>query len=252
MELSETSCQKILEWAEELLDRQRGKADGTLPDEGTPLKELELAPIVKAFQARLRQENPSLDVEVSFMNVMTDLLSRKSAKLVPEDRESAATDEDEIAPDELLHQLMEFRRYREAAMHLTQRAEDMRRRHSRLPPEIQRWENAFREVEGTDLTDLVSALEELLASDVAYAETIPRETVSVSECMERIRTVLEGSSGSVQFADLFPSRGGRQLFVGIFVALLELIRTSEVRVRQEDRFGEIMVYRNQSKDDEVT
>ncbi len=191
------------------------------------------------------EEESGMDQKADLIRILADLLDKKSAALVHEDGEEERTpaEEEEERSEELFQHLLEFSRYREVARELDRRAERMRQSHARIPPEVMEWERVLADIEGADLGELVAALEGLLSREnETEPETIPRERVTVEGCMRRIRGILGTSSGRVNFADLFPRGGGRSLFVGTFIALLELIRRREIRVAQRDRFGDIQVF----------
>ncbi|MFO8061229.1 MAG: segregation/condensation protein A [Bacillota bacterium] len=223
---------------------EAAEAADEMGDEEQYLKELPVSNFVRDFVSACYEEEVDLSVQVDFAHAAADLLQRKGRMLAPvsgsEDEEEEL--EYEGGPEVLLAQLMEYRRYQEVAQDLSRRAEDMQKQFPRLPPEIREWEESLADIEGADLSDLVSALEKLLIDDVAEVRTIAREQVSVSECMNTIRRELTEAGGAVEFGRIFPVRRGRTLVVVTFVALLELIRAREMRVAQTERFGPIMVY----------
>ncbi|MFW5896877.1 MAG: segregation and condensation protein A [Bacillota bacterium] len=207
--------------------------------------ELEIYPWVREAEEILSSNDDSLlDGEAELLRLLSELTDKKSAALVSDESPADSFDiEEEERSEELFRHLVEFSRYREVAQELDRRAEQMRRTHPRIPPEVIEWERALADIEGADLEDLVGALEQLLAREVEpEGETISREQITISACMRRIRGILEISKGRVNFADLFPRGGGRSLYVGTFIALLEMIRSGEVTVAQRDRFGDIQVY----------
>ncbi len=208
---------------------------------------LNLSDLVDEASCLLEQDQgPGLDVEAHLLRLLADLVDKKSAGLLSEDSdETDVEQQEEERSEELFRHLMEFSRYREVARELDKRAQEMRDSHSRIPPEIVEWERVLADIEGADLGELVGALERLLAREAREEPaTIPRERVTVAECVRRIKGILKVSRGRVNFGDLFPRGGGRSLFVGTFIALLELIRGGEVTVSQRDRFGDIQVFSN--------
>ncbi len=230
--------------SESMLSRLREAVDvaDDAEDEDSHLKDQRVLDLIMPFLDVCSEEEVDLGVQVDFAHVASDLLKKKMQALVPPGRE----DEEDIdyggEPERLLVQLMEYRRYQEVAADLSQRARNMKRQFPRLPPEIQEWEESLADIEGADLSDLVSALEKLLVDDVTEVQIIAREQVSVSECTRAIRRELAEAGGALEFGRIFPLRSGRALVVVTFVALLELIRAGEVRVAQGERFGPIMVY----------
>ncbi len=206
---------------------------------------LELLPWVRRVTEFTESPDPpDIEEEAELVRLLADLVDKKSAGLVPEEAEDRSPEaEEEERSEELFRHLMEFSRYREVARELDRKAEEMRRTHPRIPPEIAEWERVLADIDGADLGELVGALERLLSREAEEEiETIPRDRVSVTDCARRIRGIMKTARGRVNFADLFPRGGGRSLFVGTFIALLELIRSGEVTVAQRDRFGDIQVF----------
>src|SRR5438445_547513 len=94
-------------------------------------------------------------------------------------------------------------------------------------------------VRDASLADLLDALRDVLVRiRPPRAHDIPREGLSIRECVSRIL------AGFVlgprrEFASLFGPDADRAEVIVIFLALLELIRLRVVRARQAERFGAI-------------
>ncbi len=191
-----------------------------------------------------------LDVQAEFLQLASRVVLNKSRMLVPRRSERQESDEEseEQRSQEMLRHLVQYRRYREVTEELSRRAEKMRKRHPRFPPEIRQWEDALADIEGADLSDLVRALEQVLAESEDQPQMIQREQITVSDCMESLRNKLSRADGSLSFDDIFPSGAGRRVVVVTFVALLEMIRKGEIRVAQKQRFGEITVFSSADSD----
>gem|GEM_PF-4910393 len=206
--------------------------------------EVEISDAVEDFVSRAPVDEPSLEVRMEFLEAASELLQKKARSFVrtPEEEEDPDEMEDAERSERLLEHLLEYRRYQMVAERLQEQAQEMGRRHSRVPPEIAEWEEALADIEGADLSDLVSALEGILAEDLSEVQTIERETITVSQCMEDIRDKLLSTDGPVEFASIFPLHLGRERVVVTFVALLEMIRRREVEVAQSERFGPILLW----------
>ena len=212
-------------------------------DEPLETSGTEIAPLIEAFvQSDDTSDSYTLETEAEFLDVASEVTLKKARHLIPQREESEDDSEEQEEAQELLRHLVEYRRYREVTDELSRRAEKMSKSHPRFPPEIREWEDALADVEGAQLTDLVKALESLLEEDSPQTQTIERETITVADCMSSLRKKLQSADGPLDFADIFPVRAGRRIIVVTFVALLELIRSGEVQVAQNNEFGDITVH----------
>ena len=69
---------------------------------------------------------------------------------------------------------------------------------------------------------------------------IVHDEVTIAERMVDIRRLVSAGE-TVAFANLFPSDASRFFLVVTFLALLELVRLGEVRARQKELFGPLVL-----------
>ncbi len=99
-----------------------------------------------------------------------------------------------------------------------------------------RAEEPIREVE---LWDLVSAFGRIIRENVATRPSnIVYDDTPIHTHMERIHARLI-ERGHLAFSDLFDAGMHKSKLIGVFLAVLELVRHHRVRVEQNDLFGEI-------------
>ena len=206
------------------------------------LLELELAEIVIAYVEHL-EEAGELDLEsaTEFLVLIAALLELKSRLLLP-----SADDEElplarEEAADELLARLLEYRRYRDAAAHLTELFADGRRyvyRSAPLPVELRRVaiDSAAQAYE-PDV--LAVAIGDLLRVPPAPDTSHIRPTVSLERRLRIVRALLGGRS-SFDFDEEFGEEDRLTQAVTLF-ALLEMYRRGEATWEQKQTFGPIKV-----------
>jgi len=184
-----------------------------------------------------------LDNLGDFLLMASYLLNLKSHLLLPRPAAELATDEAvEIDPrEELVQRLLDYKRYKEAALTLGQRQEG----------ELARifYRNAGDELLGpeeivADMGALLKAyralLRELKEEEPNYE--IRLEEISVEDKMEEIMSRLGESAGGMIFQDLFVGIRYRREAYALFLALLELLRLQRVAARQGAVFGNIMIY----------
>jgi segregation and condensation protein A len=181
----------------------------------------------------------NLDNAGEYLVMAATLTFIKSRMLLP----STPGDDDELEDDprsELVQQLLEYQRYREAAGHLASRP--LLTRDVFAAPGEQPERGAGDEgprVRDATLGDLLEALRTVLERRVQPgAHEIVRPLRSVAECVHVILSRF-ALADEVDFAELFEPDAGRADVIVIFLALLELVRLRVVRARQDERFGAI-------------
>jgi segregation and condensation protein A len=183
----------------------------------------------------------ALDLTIAgeFLVMAATLMYIKSRMLLP----ASIEDEEEEGEDpraELVQRLVEYKRFKEAALHLSHQALLGRDVFIRPAQEI---EAEVGEIEA-DLFHLIDALRELLKHqkvDTFHEVTVERITLreKIRELYER----LQGVGEAVPFSELFAPLASRVELIITFLALLELIRSGMVRAYQRDVFGPLWVTR---------
>ena len=211
--------------------------------EGVNLAEVELGEIVVAYIEHLEEEG-ELDLEAAteFLVLIAALLELKSRLLLPHEEDAEAGDlRPEEAAEELLARMLEYRRYRDAGVHLGDLFAKGRRylyRRAPLPPELRRVSlAAARPV--YDGERLAQAIGELLRIPAAPDTSHIRPTVSLERRLGVLRDAL-GRRGELDFDRLFGEEDRLTQAVTIF-ALLELHKRGEATWDQKDLFGPITI-----------
>jgi segregation and condensation protein A len=209
--------------------------------------ELRIAEITGEY-LRMLGTMADLNIEVSgeFLVLASTLCLIKSRLLLPAsevevDEEEA---EDELDPqEELARRLAEFRVFREAAGAL-QEAQQLRQkiylRAEGVDPELHSGPIVLEDV---SVFDLVSVFQDLLsraAADPVFH--VPREKVTVRECLHDIIAALEAApDAALTFYELVSFPTTRLIIIMTFMAVLELIRRRRILVKQDRVRGEITV-----------
>ena len=181
---------------------------------------------------------PVIDVERAgeFLVMAATLMELKSKMLLPRSEESVGQDED--PRQELVRQLIEYKRFKDAAALLDQQAEKQASRLPRqpLPPTTPTGPAPLRPVE---LWDLVSAFGRLLRETLALQpqqisiDQTPLQ-VYMDDVLERLR-----HEGRLPLSALFTPPRTRARLVGFFLAILELTRSFRIGAEQDEQFGDI-------------
>ena len=181
----------------------------------------------------------NLNIAGEFLVMASRLMEIKAKMLVPQTEEEGEEEEDPRL--ELVRQLIEYKRFKEAAGKLKDLAAERAVRFSR-PGEV--WEKEAPEqpaLHGVAIWDLVNAFQKILAqTSIVGDRTIVYDDVPIEVYMQRIMDTLR-KFRQVSFFSLFPREAQKAVIVNIFLALLELIRLGKIRAEQERDFDDITI-----------
>ena len=180
----------------------------------------------------------NIDLAGEFVLMAANLLYIKSRSLLPLDQQPPDEEADEDDPRwELIRQLIEYKKFKEAAELLNSRALEQENIFARAAVDGPEGPLRLGEV---GIFQLISAFQNVIKRIEAREELqeIFGENFTVSDKIETILArVSEGMA--LKFSELFAHMASRVEIVVTFLALLELIRLKQVRVSQSDAFGEI-------------
>lgn len=184
----------------------------------------------------------NLDGAGEYLVMAATLMLIKSRMLLPGDPD-AEQDAEEDPRAELVQQLLEYQRYREAALALADRpvlGRDVFRGPGEPPPPAS-GDDHEPPVRDASLGELLEALRAVLERARApRPHPILRPGISVAECVQRVLARF-ALADELAFQELFDADVTRTEVVVTFLALLELIRLRVVRAVQHELFGTIRV-----------
>ncbi len=174
------------------------------------------------------------------------LLELKTRMLLPSPAmEDAGDGEFDGDPrGELIRQLLEYKAFKDAAIELSDAASLQSQKYPRKPaqPEVDHAEVDLEDVQVWDLLDAFGRLMEQIGQaeathDVIYDDTpIELHAADVIDMLKR--------EGPLDFERVFSGRTSRSEIVGLFMALLELVRQRQILTRQSTNFGQICIELN--------
>jgi segregation and condensation protein A len=182
---------------------------------------------------RVMQE---MDIAVAgdFLVMAATLIELKTKMLLPRDPLAPAEEEDDPRSD-LVNQLLEYQKYKAAAQMLWSRATVEQAVFKRA--ELETDKNNPEVAVG--LFDLLKVFQEILnRHKEEVLMEIQREEISMAEMLERLRNMVM-SAGELNLRVFFERARSRRELVLAFLSVLELVRTSEVKLFQRETFGDI-------------
>ena len=184
----------------------------------------------------------NIDLAGEFVAMAANLIYLKSRSLLPVDQQPPEEDAQEDDPRwELIRQLIEYKKFKEAAAQLHLRELEQERIFAREEGSSPPAQGLLRLGE-VGIFQLINAFQNVIKRVEARQDLqeIPGERFSVSEKIETILQRVE-AGGRIPFSDLFGAIVSRLEVVVTFIALLELIRLKQVRAIQKNIFDEIEI-----------
>jgi len=205
-----------------------------------------IARIAEEFVAYLEPlEILAIDQVGEFVELASVLLEIKARALVPRPEEQP-DDPVETVREDLVRRLLEYKQYRDAAVMLEDRARHWELRFQRQAGEepAPRGQPAEVTIGDVQVWDLVGALGRVLRRrEARKPRQIIHDDTPIEVHIERVEAAVR-DQGTVAFTTLFEEPAGgdgmpRARVVGIFLAVLELVRRGRLATRQDRLFDEI-------------
>ncbi len=185
---------------------------------------------------RVMQE---MDIAVAseFLMMAAQLIEIKSKMLLPSDPLAVGESEEEEDPRrELIERLLEHQKFKAAAQMLWSRAtvEQATYQRALLVTDKQNPEVS------ANVFDLLKVFQEILTrkTEEVLLE-IERDEITMTEMLDRLRNMVQ-SAGELSLRVFFETLQTRRELVLAFLSVLELVRTTEIRLFQQQTFGEII------------
>lgn len=199
-----------------------------------------------------------LDVASDFVLVASTLLDMKAASLVPQDKQSFSSHDDDEEDDELeglsadevrevlVARLIAYKQFRTAAAALGARMESQARMHPRTAgPDAEFLGIMPDYLEGVTLRGLAVMCADLDSRREGFlleAEHIAPKRLPFALTVASIDRVT-AIRGHVSFSELLDGQTSAEQVVVTFLAILQLFKLGSIRVEQDDNFGPIEIDR---------
>lgn len=189
------------------------------------------------------QEKMNLEVASEYLVLASELIEIKSKLLLPSFKEDEeADDEVEDPREDLVKRLLEYQAYKEITKILHEKEQIRSMVYTKIPENYSNYCDGTVEVKVEyEVEDLVNALKNYLArkKDSKPLNTkVTINEISVSSRRHDIRNILKNKR-RVNFFDLFPIVS-KEYIVATFLAVLEMAKSKELVIKQDESFGEII------------
>jgi len=182
----------------------------------------------------------NLDLAGEYLLMASTLLHIKSRMLLPKSSEGEE-EEEEDPRAELVRRLLEYQKYKNAALEMEKRPLLDRDVFIRLTPAEPEEEPEEERIE-VNLFELLEAFRQVL--ERVKPETVHEvilEHMSVESKIQEILALLGKENRSMVFHRLFPEQASRRVVVITLLAILELVKMKRIRIFQLAAFETIRI-----------
>ncbi len=191
----------------------------------------------------------NLEVAGEFLVMAATLLQIKSRKLLPVAVKEDESQEDLDPYQELVRQLLDYKRFKEVAKALELKETEQQKVFTRPAQKIERVGDEEYVIEAS-LFELLDAFKHVLKASQITVREIIHEEVKIEERVRIIREKLTEKE-SLTFEEIFTPESTRMEMVVTFLAMLELIRMKEIRILQTRLFDKIRIFKNKTAAEEM-
>ncbi len=184
----------------------------------------------------------SLEIAGDFIVMAATLMVIKSRLLLPDEERGPVEEDDEDDPRwDLVRQLVEYKKFKDAAGFLGQLEEIQENVFSREGEHVELGARPEIGMSDVSIFDLISALNQAL--DRAPKEELNEifaEQYTVSDKVDYLLNATKNGK-PMTLGRLFRGMRSRQEIVCTFLAMLELMKMNRLAARQDGHFGEIVI-----------
>ena len=189
-----------------------------------------------------KMEDMNLNVASSYLVMASELLEIKSKMLIPRNEEEQ-TEEEEDNKQALIDRLIEYQRYKDLTNDFKKLEEDRKNIYSFLPKNLRDYSDDIGTIPNSDvgLDDLVNAFKKFLERkelEKPLSTKVTKKEISLEERTKEVKKILK-LKRRVNFIELFDVVT-KEYVVVTFLTILEMCRKNEIKLTQDNQFGEIM------------
>jgi segregation and condensation protein A len=190
--------------------------------------------------AQLSERDP--DSLADFLVIAAKLLLIKSRVLLPQPSSPSVTDEEDVGED-LVRQLIEYKKFKEAARWLQELDDQGLRSYIRLAgtPPLE----PTVDLGDVTLDDLLATVREILAIKPpapSVNNSVPPVIITIANQMDLIEKAT-ASKRTVSFRRILEQSATRLEIIVTLLALLEMVKQLRVTMQQDLTFGDILIVR---------
>ncbi|GIN89496.1 segregation and condensation protein A [Siminovitchia terrae] len=189
-----------------------------------------------------------LDQASEYLVMSATLLSIKSKMLLPKNEEVQEDEtvyEEEDPRTELVEQLIEYKRFKEAAMLFRQKESVRSEIFTKPPSDLSHFADELPKLQpsGVTIYDMIGAFNKLLRRKrirQPLSAKVARPRITIQQRMDELLEIIEKSDTKLSFSSFFHILD-REFIILTFLAMLELMKSNAIIVWQSQNFEEIYI-----------
>ena len=187
-------------------------------------------------------ERLNLDIASSYLVMASELIEMKSKLLLPRQEENEENEEED-PKTQLVNRLIEYQKYKDLTEDFKELESERKQIYTRLPESLKEYSDNDKIINNSDVTldDLLLAFQKFLERkklEMPLHTKVTKKEMSVEERTVSIRSILK-TKKKVNFLELFDVLN-KEYVVVTFLAILEMARKNELKISQEEEYGDII------------
>jgi len=209
--------------------------------------DIPVAKITEQYMHYIHQmQQLELNIAGEYLVMAATLLAIKSKMLLPkQELQTEETEFHEDPRDELMERLIEYQKFKEAALELKEKEGQAVYTRNPIPAPERPEKQPEPAVQDGDLYDLIGALGRMLErknwEKPSFAK-VSRSEVPIRQCMQDIVRKLEAAPEGLLFDALF-DHPSKSHIVSTFLALLELMKEQTIRCEQKQQLDALRIFK---------
>jgi len=210
--------------------------------------DIPMAEITKQYMDYIHtMQRLELNIASEYLVMAATLVAIKSEMLLPKPEVDPDTEEYMEDPrEELMQRLIEYRKYKEAAVKLKKKEREANQIFTRPPVLHDQAQSSKPPIERGDISiyDMLGALGKMFERkkwNAPLDAKVERSEIPIEKRMEDILQTVKDSEKGVAFDHLFPYPTKSHIVV-TFIAILELIKVNQIYCRQAKHFDTLYLY----------
>ena len=193
-----------------------------------------------------KMEQMDLDIASSYLVMASELIEMKSKLLLPRVEEESE-EEEEDPKEQLVNRLIEYQKYKDLTEDFKELESERKMIYTRLPESLKEYSDNDTIINNSDVTldDLLKAFQKFLERkklEQPLNTKITKKEISIEERSISIRNILKNKK-KVNFLELFDVLN-KEYVVVTFLAILEMAKKNEIKISQENKYGDIICEAN--------
>ena len=193
-----------------------------------------------------KMEQMDLDIASSYLVMASELIEMKSKLLLPRVEEESE-EEEEDPKEQLVNRLIEYQKYKDLTEDFKELESERKMIYTRLPESLKEYSDNDTIINNSDVTldDLLKAFQKFLERKKLEQQLntkITKKEISIEERSISIRNILKNKK-KVNFLELFDVLN-KEYVVVTFLAILEMAKKNEIKISQENKYGDIICEAN--------